>query len=111
MVPGALYGQIKRLGREAYHHLAPMLRMSGAMPKLPPMSSRRAGGHDHFVRTPKISYICHAQFLLEQIPVVHIARMQQDGALLAAVSTELSVFSTYLLLIYLLTYLHTYLLT
>ena len=96
--------RIKRLGREADHQLAPMLRMSGAMPQLPLMSSRRAGGHlDHFIRTAKISYICHAQFLPEQIPVVHIARMQQDGALLTAVSAELNVLSPYLLLIYLLT--------
>jgi len=67
------------------------------------MSSRRARGHlDPFVRTPKISYVCHAQFLPHQIPFVHIAMMQQDGALLAAVSTELSALSTYLLLTYLL---------
>ena len=63
--------------------------------KIPPMSSRRARGYlNHFVRTPKISYVCPAQFLPRQIQIVHIARMQQDGALLAAVSTELSVLST-----------------
>ena len=96
--------RIKELGCEAHHRLAPMLRMSGAMPQLPHMSSRRARGHlNHFVRTPKILYVYHAQFLPEQIPIVNIARMQQDVVLLGALSTELSVLSIYLLT-YLLTY-------
>jgi len=73
------------------------------------MSSRRAREHlDHFVRTPKISYVCRAQFLPEHISIVHIARIQQDGDLLAAVSIEQSVLSTYLLLTYLLAYLLIY---
>jgi hypothetical protein len=38
--------------------------------------------------------------LPQQIPVLHIARMQQDGALLVAVRTELSVLSTYYLFTY-----------
>jgi hypothetical protein len=74
---------MKRLWIEDDDYLAPMLRMGEAMPQLPRMSSRRARGQlNHFVPTPNISFVYNANVLPEQIPVFHIAMMQQDGAFL-----------------------------
>jgi len=76
-------------------HYRAVSRCTAKKHKIPAMSSRHARGYlNHFVRTPKISYVCPAQFLPQQIPIIHITRLQQDGALLAAVSIKLSVLST-----------------